>query len=410
MLSDNRKDKCKLKKLYTLLLILFPFVKIYEGPWSEMNLAESIMLAGVLICMIFIKKEKGRFSLSELELIWILFMSLLFLMSIISFLCLKEFDLSMLAGRFLRWIFYTALLFLSKTYVDKKYAIKLIKVLVITACLILWVQIAIYYSTGYSFKTFIPGLEVMGNQVHTIITFNSGISIFRPTSLFLESSHFGYFSSLALAVILFVEEEKQNYHKLLLSLFISISVLASTSASGVGLLGVVIFFYLLNYCKNINQILKGILLVTGIIIPLSFVVLDNKYLNYGFDRFSIGSSRFDSFYDYFSELSGAFCYVGVGIGNNINYFENTLGMQWHFISGVGYIILQSGYIGLFIYIITMLRMYFLTDKRMRVFIVFFIAANSIEIVMLNDWLPLILMWPLYFNQQNSNTNGIDDLQ
>lgn len=393
-------NKDRMSKVYTILLVLFPFIKIYQGPISDFNFAELVMMF-FLMFLIFRKMltKSTIMVFNKSEKAWTLFLFLLFCMSLVSFLFIREFKLVLLFGRYFRWIFYTVILYLSREYLNKKLAIITLRRMAILACVLLWLQLIGYYTIGYELKFEIPGLKIINDQTKTIVVEAGLFNIFRPDSLFLEPSHFAYFGGAALAVIMFMDNYIKRSKKKIIVVFITISLLASTSAAGVAFVLICYVFYFTT--GKLNRKRKIILVLTMPIVLLIMTILVYKipYLNYAFERFSIGSGRIYSFTKYFYHLNGLFKLIGVGIGNNLYYFNEVLGVKMGFISGFTYIILQSGYIGVFIYMCIIIYIYLNSSKNTRVFVALFFASNLIELTMLDIYLPILLMWPLYFSRE-----------
>jgi len=84
--------------------------------------------------------------------------------------------------------------------------------------------------------TFILNDEQLASYGYSIIHgMSEGANIYRPSSFFLEPSHFVQFSCLAIALLLFdnEKEEKKNIKK---AIFVTIAVIATVSSTGFALL------------------------------------------------------------------------------------------------------------------------------------------------------------------------------
>ncbi|PQD96178.1 hypothetical protein CYL18_06140 [Pradoshia eiseniae] len=386
--------------IFTVLLLMFPIIRIYASGIPSLNLAELLMLILLSFSLVFLINQRLDFNQKEYYLLIIIF-TFIFL-SAISALCIINFAIGDSLLRIVKWLFYFLILLSAKYFLNKDLAVRLVKAITIIICTFLWIQLIAYYGFGINLTFRIPGLELNTTQVDLIVTSFGNSNIYRPYSLFLEPSHFAYYASIGLCVFLFLNKHK-NYS---MPLFISISLVASTSTAALVFLVVIWLYY--SYYKLSRPSENGKIKYLTFILLFGLIFLyflkDSVVVEYGLSKLSEGTARTDSASTYLSYLNGFTQIFGVGIGNEINYFFDNFGIEFKFIHGFGYVLVQSGYVGFFVYVLMLFLIYFKTTKQLRIFVFLFFLTNTFELCLRDIYLVVFLIWPFYFvsyiNEEN----------
>lgn len=391
-----------IKKLYTTFLILYPILNLYEG-FLGLSLSMAILVPILLLGLIF---YKGRNQETDKTIIipLIIYLFVIITTTLISLLIGSDFNITTIIFRIILFVFFIMLVYTTKYLFDINYGFKLIIFSSLLFSILLWIQISFFYIFGNVIQFYLPFFKLTSEQAEFIIISIGNISIYRPKSVFLEPSQFAFFTSYGLTVLLFVKSKITNYYKFLIALFLTVSLFASTAGTGFVLACIIWFYYLakIYYEKNSRKI--PIIIFTLLII--SAILLSNDYFTYSIGRLTISQSRVTSFIGYFNHLNVWFKFTGVGIGNYINYIESNLLVNniTTFISGIGFIFIENGYIGFLLFSIISFNLYLKTSRNYKVFIALFFLTNIFAVTIYNIYFVLYLIWPVIINKSTSRIN------
>lgn len=292
-------NKTFIDKIFTIILIIYPLLNVYQGPSSILALSGLLMI--IVLAGLFITKP-SYYKLRKNDIIYYFFGFAYFclILALISSLLTQKYDLIKIFGRFGLLNFFIVVLFVSKSAFDFKLALNLIRIVSLLACLSLFIQLAAYYVFNITYHAYIPfltlqeGLELSINNL--IIEDYLYISIYRPMTIFGEPSHFAYYIILSLAVLLFIDEGMQQISKIFLAFIYSSALVLSTSGAGAYSMLIVWLFYLIKRKKFIPVILVSAIMITFIFYAT------NEYLGYGFSRLTTSSGRIFSFIKYLVDM------------------------------------------------------------------------------------------------------------
>ncbi|MCM3693200.1 O-antigen polymerase [Neobacillus niacini] len=397
---DN--SKALLEKLYTIFLICYPLLSVYKSPVSSINLPNLFMIV-ILISLLITKRIKIQLSVGNTVNFLYIFAGICLFLALISSLITQEYSMISIFGRFTLFILYIIILSVSRTVLDFELAIRLVKVISIVGCISLLIQIIAYYTLNLNIHMYLPFLPLtdgMSKSINNLIYENySTIVIYRPMTVFGEPSHFAYYVVMALAVLLFIDKKVKKRNKLFLGLLYSIALVLSTSGTGAYLMVLIWTIYLLNNKKNRAKNL--IIVFVFIFMTLTFMYISGntfEYFNYAFSRLTISSSRMFSFLNYLGEMDFGLQLIGSGMGNSSIYFkEMNDDAVSSFMSSFGRIFVESGYIGILIFMGILIMLYINTRRNMRIFVFIFIIGCLIESTIFSIYLPLYLIWPMAFS-------------
>lgn len=385
-------QKISLKQLYTFFIIFYPFLNIYKSPIKFINLSSFIILI-LIVFLIISKNFKSKIYKNDYVVFLFLLALFLFFLTILSILIFQRVNILSVVGRYFFLFFYIFLLRLTYDFFDVDLGIKVIRKLSVIACFTLIFQILFFYFFGILLKVYVPFLKLnpgLKGALELLYSNIKNVNKFRPYTLLGEPSHFAYYISISLAVLLFLDKNiTSKKFKFVLGLY-SVSLILSTSGTGIYLLVIIIIFYISN---NFNKKNLKLLLNSIIIFSLMFIFY-RSHIIYSFSRIIISSSRYLSFLVYFKELSPIHKLIGIGAGNSSIYFENSIkNLNSTFMSGVGRIFVESGFFGGVAFLLIFIYLLKKSTKQSRIFVIIFIFLNFIEVTFFNIYMVLLMVWP-----------------
>lgn len=395
------KDKTG-SRIFTFLLITFPIFRIYSSPIPGINYAELIMLTYIFI-VFFTKGTSFRFKKKSIEMKLLYLYIFYFAITLLANYYIEYFSIYDSLVRLLRWGFYIFLLVISRYFLDKQYALKFIKFTVIFTCLLLWIQIFSYYILGKVLTFKIPGLPIAATAYDTgRLELYYERNIFRPYSLFLEPAHFSYFAIVGLCVVLFINTNKKLKKDYFVAIFITISLIASTSSSALFLAIVVWLYYFYLYMKldkSYTKIFYSIL-ITFLILGIGALMFKTDTVQFAINKVftgeNFGGSRMNSYKVFFENLSDFDKAIGIGIGNEEYFFKANYGMDFGYSNTIGYLIVGTGIIGLTLFFAFLVDLWLRTHRDLRAFVIVFILTIFYSPMLFSINLILILLWPCFF--------------
>lgn len=392
------------KKIFTVILIFAPIIRIYASYIPGINLFELLMLMVIIFPLLsgrlnFFgdRKNIGWYFM----LMWFIFV----LITCVSMICgifgkwpTSSYDIII---RCLRWVFYIGVLCFSDKLLDKDLAIKLLKYTCIAVCTLLFIQIFWYRFTGEILTMKIPGWKLEGG----FSTIDRQIAIaekhvFRAYSVFLEPAHFSYFVLVGLMVMLFIDK-KISY---MIAAYYSLALFFCSSSSAIVLTFVIWMFYayyLFFYVKHMEIGLKSVFLLIVLIVSFYFVI-QLPEVQYGIDKILtnkntlVVSSRTGKYKEYLSLMSEPQKLIGIGMGNEENFFKVEYGIGSLYMNTIGYLITNVGYIGLTIFGIVILLCLIKTPMKYKIFVLVFIVTNYFSGMLFSSNMIFFMVWPLVF--------------
>lgn len=264
-----------IKKIYTILIIIYPILSVYMTPILTFSVADILLL--LLLPFIFIdliKEKKVKVSIVMFGVLVYIILQLL-----IESLIQEDIKSQFLST--LRIIlYYFSLALFTKNEFLKDYGVELYKKVAVFVSAFLILQI-ILSNFGIYIQGTIPGLPV----TEAIKEYNDTLKIgnvSRFRSLFNEPSHFAIYVLLAFGFELLGNKESKNKTNLLI---LGISLLLSASSTAIITEIIIILLYILKNFKKISKKnIKNILLVIIMIILLFPIYSKTTYFKVFMER------------------------------------------------------------------------------------------------------------------------------
>ncbi len=229
---------------------------------------------------------------------------------------------------------------------DEDVLIRQYRLAVTISTIYLFIQMFFYYILHQALWGYIPDLvqtQSYSDRVYTILTDR----MFRPTSLFYESSSYASFVVIALVIFLFDEER----FDLRYSIFVTVGIFASTSGIGIALAAFLWGgFFLRKIMLFKKKFTYSIIVIILFLVAMTFYFrsLMGQLLIYRvFNPNAIGGNAFlgrTGGYKYLSDLKGIHLLFGNGYGAS-RFISERIGRVEYFGSWP-YIIYGTGIIGL----------------------------------------------------------------
>lgn len=252
-----------------------------------------------------------------------------------------------------------------------------LRILTYIVCFVLLVQFCLHLFTGRYYNFNIPFLRFANEATEERLTGVSTSSRFR--SVFSEPSHFVYFVFQYLCIVLF-DKEELSWKRIKEALFISLCVLLSISSTGIILLIVVWFLFILNIWRSgkVSTSKFGMMLLLILLLTVAVIyVISNEHLSFSiyrlsgsYERSNIVWKRLYANMDDVRLMSGIFRFTGYGVGNIKSEFMNSF----------VYSLLNFGYIGLFLICAWLISMFLYCDKCGKITLLVFVLLMAIDMV------------------------------
>ena len=220
-------------KLFTIIILLLPFLTIYKSPISRIDFG-SFCLIGIYILALIFHKINSKICYSDLKLWFIYIVYILIVTVVASFSVLYQ-NIDYIFLRMLKFFMYICFLlsFKSSNLFSLYYAVKYIKNISIIATLFLLIQIIGRKLFSITILGYIPSLVSESHSAYiSRAVYATNSTIERFASFTAEPAHYAMFIILALILLLFSEFEIKN--RVSIAVFLTIGILISTSAQGIG--------------------------------------------------------------------------------------------------------------------------------------------------------------------------------
>lgn len=320
-----RSNYSKMDVLFSYVLVLLAFTFHYKSPISLLSFGEFLLVPFLFYYLI---KDKGEVLLRVKS--WYLFIAVVFFTTMFNSF-FYYFVFSEAITIFMRMIFYTLIILIAQ----KHFAFKTAGVFHSYLSVLFSIYLIIQYAVYKAFNIILPiyfnynwlfgpsrraGLENLAEGAFRFV--------FRPSSMFLEPSHFTIFILPALAFILFFNEKVSNKYKIF-AVIITIALIASTSISGLIGAAIIWLMYIMKHIITIKQkvlyISKNGVLTLLFISALLFILLNSSLANVGMDRLSEGGSfdqRITRGIIIFDKLDTHHKIFGIGVNNITEYMNH----------------------------------------------------------------------------------------
>lgn len=349
-------SKTKIINLYSIFIAFLPFVAIYASGISGFNAGDIILILFFAFAILDNLKRKENFNKS-VNGFFILFLVHVLLSYCINVLIDSDLQIVEIGIRIIKLGFYTfSVLFTSKRYLNFEVTKKWIVNLTIIATTYLFIQYFFYFKLGIILKGYISWLPIYETN-YLEVNYELAYSIFfRPTSLFLEPAWYCQYSIVGLAILL-METSFNRIQKAIISVFISLGIIMSTSMQGLILAVIVWLFWGLKTIKTgINKKKLYVFLVLILILPIILMKVYNlEIIQKTLARINGGTSN--------SQSAVSARFGGFSSLNNLNLLELILGKGYGnvpenvWMSSMAYIMYGTGIIGTVVIFLLFLSIY-----------------------------------------------------
>ena len=258
-----------IKKIYTVCLVFFPILSIYNLGISTLTLADALLIIVLPFCMWRLYKKRNQRIEKDNKLMGIAF---LILIQTLIYYTIDIMSASNLFSALRILLYYFILAFFTKELFDLQFGTNVYKKVSCFSAILFIVQLVALKA----FNVFIPGTlpwkstcvdeynNIMKNHAWTSSAYA------RPRSLFAEPSHLAVYMALALAILLLCDKEK-DWKKIVL-----ITCAMLLSGSGMAIVLCLIIFLIFGL-KNIKSLTNKKLIVI-MIIGISFMPIFLYYI------------------------------------------------------------------------------------------------------------------------------------
>ena len=388
------------------LLALLPLLSWYKIPFP-VGLGYALLLP-LSVYAIFINK----FNINVIPAsFWIIF---IYVSSI--WIYNHDFELWTLfpPGGWVFFIFTLALIWGVITF-DLRLLKKCMRWTVIISGILFWIQFLLFITTGSQQFCFVPNLT--GEFTYEDLTYSEVVSRHLnsefPCSIFLEKSYLAYYFLTYLTVIWF---DKKNGYKLWNKeiIFVIATLIASRSGTAlVGLSVLIIVRLFIAYRKgSSHQRMIIIALMVPLVVGAGYVYVSSEMggemLERSDELSTEGTSGFErvvSGYLMFDTLSLEEQMIGIPDVRYRFSYETFSGKAIFYVNGVQSILLNLGYVGLFLYLIFYINVYLKSDLTSRMCIIILLLMGLSEANYLNPYMMLLTIIPCanIYNNKRKDT-------
>lgn len=378
---NDREDK--IKKIFSLLVILYPILNRYASFLPMMTLSETLLL----IFLIFIILKK-KIHIQKIFITFVFYLSLL----VIYYLLYGDRGETLQdnVGTILRVIFlYGALSLVGRGYLDGERSIKWLNtaaILMVSYCILQWLGSKI----GLNLTTYIPGLPIFSeDNVDAFLLKQQNDGTYRPRGLLNEPAHLSSYLFLPLAIDLF--SKRKITSRIKKSAYITLGCFISMSSTGIIMCIIAWFVYIFfNNSKETKKYKKYaiiLILVSVLIIPNTEIWGKFMIRTFGGDINNFNLSNTSRF--------GALNMLQLIFTDNLNFIIG-FGMARtpFYLSGFFRVLFCLGILGIFIVFIQFVELYKNGNSLQKKLTLFYTGLNIGTEILLGNfaiyYLPFIL--------------------
>lgn len=293
-------------------------------------------------------------------------------------------------------LYYYVLIFGVKKYFDVDFAYQVYEYMVIAATVFLIIQYMLVAFAGHYISGFWgPFALVDSKKMYLDFTMFS-TSMYRPNSFFAEPAHYATF---VIAYLCMNCLKQINLKTVFMTIFVTFGVLLSGSTTGLVLCAIIIFFWLLNFCRKTQNMKYFIVVIILALIAFNYVsqMESFKFMLYRtFETSNATESRlnwmnkdilpFNSIIDYF-----------IGVGNCSKILQN--GVGW--LPGWILLLQYYGIIGVLIYCICSIWLFIKSSWKSRLLLITFWILGVGAEVLVDQHLLLFLSFAIADQKRES---------
>lgn len=301
-----------IKNIFTVLMIIFPILSVYNSPIATLTLADILLIILMPFVLIDIFwKKKARIKLNA-------GMGLVFLYTVIQLLiiiifCDSEYANKVTMPTIRILTYYGIITFFTKTYFNMELGLKAYKRVAIFVTCFLFIQILFFNIFNIYIPGTIPGLPVSEDLIaYNNVKLNGSTARFR--SLFNEPSHYAIYVVLALGIELLAKHKIDKKSVIILTL----GLLMSGSSTGILMVAILYLIYIAKNMRNFSaKTIRNLILlacVAMIIMPIymqtqSFQIFYERT----FENEQATEGRFGNYAIAFKDTNNVTFFFGRGI-------------------------------------------------------------------------------------------------
>lgn len=350
---------------------MYPILSIYISPIKGVDFGMFAILAIFPLIFAYAGKH-GKIKTNYFILALILYV---FTDSILAYVLSSPVDIVTPVLRLGKFVIILSIVFLLANHClfDYSLAKEYLKLMAVTTTAVIIIQNIVYYMSSkhvaFVVYDFIENKEYLASNVYT------SMSLYRPSSLFLEPAHFSQYNVLPLCYSLFGDYQNRN-SDLKLAIFITAGLFLSTSGQGILLSVLLWFIWFLNTMFKFSRAVSrgSFLLIIVVLFALCVIpylsnlsiIEKSVYRVWDFEKGEPGPALTGRLftYSYFKELPLLHKFIGVGFGNVPSGV---------YLNGISYILYTTGVIGLLIVVFVLLDAFIHTRNFQRYFsLIYFI--------------------------------------
>lgn len=329
-----------MKKLFTILIVMFPVLSVYSTPIYRVSVADFFLLViGIFIIIDFFYRRKKIYKRDMPIIVLMIYIFFTFILQFYSNTGVEIFST-------LRYILYILILIIGRDYFNFNYGIKLLKYTTLTISVYVILQFLVFKLFNVTLPSFISLFPIMDNNFLEIQNSSYYLEFYRPTGIFLEPSHFAQFCVVYLIYLTNSNVEKRKYTQIIIIIF---AILCSGSSIG---FIVLILIFGMNFMKyfirgiSLKKFLISIIaiLIVGIIIykvPYFSKIITRMQSETGEFNGAAVQYRFKSL-ELLLNDGRDFSYKLIGLGR---------GSENVYYTGIFYILNAHGIIGVGLYVL-----------------------------------------------------------
>lgn len=362
--------KNNLSKLLVASIILLPILN--SSHIGNLNLGYGDITLAILFLLGILPQIWKSTLKIEAKKFWI-FLLYLGIVSIVNCCVISTYSFESMFIPYIKYIFYALIIFGSIKYCDVKYGINFYINVCTVESIYLFIQYILTVTIGINLPYVFPYVNmeygIYGSTYNSQLLQTLKYEGIRGVGFFPEPSHFAEYTIFAIILILFKKEKNKRDNIKCVLILLGIILTKST----IGILALLIVFYCY-YLKNVKKINKkrflnrivwsgvGVILVCIIANKLDVIKFIISRLETITERtWAVsGNLRLLRGFLVYREAPTLIKIFGIGCGNYLN-FINAFGIQTFFdrvmnsaneyMNGASAILLRSGIIGSFLYLI-----------------------------------------------------------
>lgn len=362
-------------RLITFLLAFGPILNVYGVGIPGLSFANILFI--LIIAVSFLKNRNYQSTgFGGVVNTYLLYFMIMILTSL--FNCMfSGYSLTPVIKRLMVYLFYIMMIYMfaGKKIIDGHYVFKVWKVLALIASVALLLQAVFHYAFGKEIFFLIPFFKYNQSTLADYSAYVNDYLLlyryqFRPSSIFLEPSHFALFTAPIVSLIL--NKETIDRKEFAIAGIISIAIIFSTSGTGYVLLFISWLNLVLKILRNRKvEIRKVLFFVTALIIGV-YIVLNNEYLPTLLKRMtSINNGETSSInarlvkgFQFFGMMNPIEKIFGIGCGTYEHYIAAHSGLDsryaFEYMNSISDYLVTTGVVGFSIicYMLIKMKTYF----------------------------------------------------